>query len=88
MGTRNKCKEVCLMVFEKVKEIITQQLEVDPAKVTMDAKLNEDLKADSVEVVGIIMNLESEFNMEFPYEDLEKIKTVGDAVKYIEEHMK
>jgi acyl carrier protein len=76
------------MVFEKVKEIITQQLEVDPAKVTMDAKLNEDLKADSVEVVGIIMNLESEFNMEFPYEDLEKIKTVGDAVKYIEEHMK
>jgi acyl carrier protein len=72
------------MVFDKVKEIITQQLEVDPAKVTMDAKLNEDLKADSVEVVGIIMNLESEFNMEFPYEDLEKIKTVGDTVKYIE----
>ncbi len=76
------------MVFEKVKEIITQQLEVDPAKVTMEAKLNEDLKADSVEVVGIIMNLETEFNMEFPYEDLEKIKTVGDAVKYIEEHKK
>lgn len=72
------------MVFEKVKEIITQQLEIDPAKVTMEAKLNEDLKADSVEVVGIIMNLEAEFNMEFPYEDLEKIKTVGDAVKYIE----
>jgi acyl carrier protein len=76
------------MVFDKVKEIITQQLEVDPAKVTMDAKLNEDLKADSVEVVGIIMNLEAEFNMEFPYEDLEKIKTVGDAVKYIEGHKK
>jgi acyl carrier protein len=76
------------MVFDKVKEIITQQLEVDPAKVTMDAKLNEDLKADSVEVVGIIMSLEQEFSMEFPYEDLEKIKTVGDAEKYIEGHAK
>jgi len=76
------------MVFDKVKEIITQQLEVDPAKITMDAKLNEDLKADSVEVVGIIMNLEAEFSMEFPYEDLEKIKTVGDAVRYIEAHAK
>ena len=72
------------MIFDKVKEIIAQQLEVEPAKITMEAKLNEDLKADSVEVVGIIMNLEAEFGMEFPYEDLEKIKTVGDAVKYIE----
>lgn len=73
------------MVFEKVKQIIAQQLEVDPSKVTMEAKLNEDLKADSVEVVSIIMNLEAEFGMEFPYEDLEKIKTVGDAVNYIEQ---
>lgn len=76
------------MVFEKVKQIITEQLEIDPAKITMDAKLNEDLKADSVEVVGIIMNLEAEFGMEFPYEDLESIKTVGDAVRYIEEKVK
>jgi acyl carrier protein len=76
------------MVFDKVKEIIVQQLEVEADKVTMEAKLNEDLKADSVEVVGIIMNLEAEFGMEFPYEDLEKIKTVGDAVKYIEEKQK
>ncbi len=76
------------MVFEKVKQIITEQLEIDPAKITMDAKLNEDLKADSVEVVGIIMNLEAEFGMEFPYEDLESIKTVGDAVRYIEGKVK
>ncbi|MDD4797165.1 MAG: acyl carrier protein [Eubacteriales bacterium] len=72
------------MVFEKVRDIIAEQLEMDPATITEGSSLSDDLKADSVEVVGIIMNIESEFGLEFPYEDLENIKTVGDAVKYIQ----
>ena len=74
------------MTFEKVRDIIAEQLEMDPASITEASSLSDDLKADSVEVVGIIMNIEAEFGLEFPYEDLENIKTVGDAVKYIEEH--
>ena len=76
------------MVLEKVREIIAEQLEKDVDEVGVDSKLNEDLKADSVEVVGIIMSLESEFNMEFPYEELEKLKSVGDLVDYIEKNQK
>ncbi|MDD3243336.1 MAG: acyl carrier protein [Eubacteriales bacterium] len=74
------------MIFEKVRDIIAEQLELDAATITEASSLSEDLKADSVEVVGIIMNIESEFGLEFPYEELENIKTVGDAVKYIEAH--
>ena len=73
------------MILDKVIEIIAEQLELDAKDITAKSSLTEDLKADSVDVVGIIMNLEGEFGLEFPYEDLEKIATVGDAVKYIEE---
>ena len=72
------------MVFEKVKNIIAEQLEKDPESITMELNLAEDLHADSIEVVGIVMNMEAEFGIEFPYEELEQLKTVGDAVKYIE----
>ena len=72
------------MVFEKVRSIIAQQLEIPEERIEAASRLNEDLDADSVEVVGIIMNLEAEFGMEFPYENLDAIKTVGDAVAYIE----
>lgn len=73
------------MVFETVRSVIAEQLGIDEDVITMEASLTEDLKADSVDVVGIIMNLEAEFGLEFPYDDLEKIVTVGDAVRYIEE---
>ena len=72
------------MVFEKVRSIIAQQLEIPEERIEATSRLSEDLDADSVEVVGIIMNLEAEFGMEFPYENLDNIKTVGDAVAYIE----
>ncbi len=72
------------MVLDKVKDIIADQLELDVKDITAESSLTEDLKADSVDVVGIIMNLEAEFGLEFPYEDLEKIATVGDAVNYIQ----
>jgi acyl carrier protein len=72
------------MVLDTVKEVIASQLELDVNDITRESSLTEDLKADSVDVVGIIMKLESEFNLEFPYEELETIATVGDAVDYIE----
>lgn len=73
------------MVFENVKSIIAEQLEIEESEIKMESSLVDDLKANSVDVVGIVMTLESEYDLEFPYEDLESIKTVGDAVKYIEE---
>jgi acyl carrier protein len=74
------------MVLDTVKQVIADQLELDINDITAESSLTEDLKADSVDVVGIIMNLEAEFGIEFPYEELENIATVGDAVKYIENH--
>ncbi len=74
------------MILDTVKQIISDQLELDINDITRESSLTEDLKADSVDVVGIIMNLEAEFDLEFPYEELEKISTVGDAVDYIKAH--
>ena len=74
------------MVLETVKKVIADQLELDENDISRESSLTEDLKADSVDVVGIIMKLESEFGLEFPYDELEAIATVGDAVDYIEKN--
>ncbi|MFR1758316.1 MAG: acyl carrier protein [Christensenellaceae bacterium] len=74
------------MIFETVRDAIAQQLEMDPATITMDSKLTEDLKTDSVDVIEIVMNLESEFGLEFAFDDLGELTTVGDVVRYIEAH--
>ena len=74
------------MVFEKVKEILCQQLDVEEDKVTMEANISEDLQADSLDVVDMVMSLEDEFDVEIPDEESENIKTVGDLVHYIENH--
>ena len=71
---------------EKVKEIIVEQLGVEPNAVTTDAKFVDDLGADSLDTVELVMALEEEFSLEIPDEDAEKIASVGDAIKYIEEH--
>lgn len=71
-------------VFERVKEIIVEQLDVDEDKVTMEASFREDLEADSLDVVELVMELEDEFDMEIADDEAEKIETVGDAVKYID----
>ncbi len=76
-------KEVYVMAFEKIRSIIAKQLDIDESKVTEDANLIEDLKADSLDVVELIMDLEQEFNIEVPDEDLSKILTVGDVVSYV-----
>jgi len=73
-------------IFEKVKDIIVDQLGVDESEVTPEASFLDDLGADSLDIVELIMALEEEFDLEIPDEDAEKITTVGDAVEYIREH--
>ena len=74
------------MEFERVKNVIVDQLSVDADEVTLDASFVDDLGADSLDVVELIMGLETEFDIEIPDEDAEKISTVGDAVEYIKSH--
>ncbi|MFT8887884.1 MAG: acyl carrier protein [Ethanoligenens sp.] len=76
------------MVFEKVKETLCEQLDVEEDKVTLEASIIDDLGADSLDVVDLIMSLEEEFEIEIPDEDVEHMKTVGDIVKYVEEKTK
>ncbi|GAB6935810.1 MAG: acyl carrier protein [Bacillota bacterium] len=69
--------------FERVKRIIVDRLGVDESEVTMDASFKDDLGADSLDIVELVMELEDEFDMEISDEDAEKITTVGQAVEYI-----
>ena len=75
------------MIFEKIKAILCDQLDVEEDKVTLDADVLEDLGADSLDVVDLIMTLEEEFEVEIPDDVADSIKTVGDVVRYIEENM-
>ena len=72
------------MVFEKVKNILVEQLDVDESAVTLDSLIADDLGADSLDVVDLLMSLEDEFSVEIPDEEIENIKTVGNLVNYIE----
>lgn len=72
------------MILEKLKEIVSEQLEIDAESITADTRLNEDLNADSLDVVEILMALEDEFGVEIPDEETEKMKTIGDVVDYIQ----
>jgi len=73
-------------VFDKVKEIIVDQLGVEEDEVTMEASFIEDLGADSLDIVELIMALEEEFGLEIPDDEAEKIASVNDAVEYIREN--
>ncbi len=74
------------MIFDKVKEILMDQLDVEEEKVTMEASIVDDLGADSLDLVDMVMSLEEEFDVEIPDDQVENIKTVGDIVKYIEDN--
>lgn len=74
------------MVFEKVRNMIATQLQVDPTSITMESRLVEDLKADSANVMVMILEMETEFGMEVEDEVILQLKTVGDIVDYIEKH--
>jgi acyl carrier protein len=75
-------------VFEKIKEVVVNQLGVDPNQVTMDARFREDLKADSLDLVEMIMAFEEKFGGQIPDEDAQKIAKVSDAVIYIQTRKK
>lgn len=74
------------MIFETVKKMIATQLKVDESAITMDSRLVEDLKADSANVMVMIMDLEDNFGIMVEDDQIMKLKTVGDVVKYIEAH--
>ncbi len=73
-----------MALLDDVKEVVIEQLDCDPAEVKEDSRFVEDLGADSLDVVELVMALEEKFDIEIPDEDAEKIKTVSDAIKYIE----
>lgn len=74
-------------ILERVTKIIVDRLGVEESQVTLEARFKEDLGADSLDVVELVMELEDEFDMEISDEDAEKISTVGDAVDYIKNHL-
>jgi len=76
------------MVFDKVKEIIAEQLDVAEDQITMEAVITDDLGADSLDVVDLVMDLEDAFSIEIPDEAMADIKTIGDIVAYIEKETK
>lgn len=75
-------------IEEKVKQLIVEQLGVDEAEVTPAASFIDDLGADSLDIVELVMTFEESFEIEIPDEDAEKIRTVKDAVDYIQAHVK
>ena len=74
------------MIFDKIKDIIIEQLQVEESDVNMDTNLMKDLSADSLDAVEIIMAIEDEYVIEIPDEEAEKMQTVGDLVRYVEEN--
>ena len=74
------------MILERLKEIVSEQLEIDAESITADTRLNEDLNADSLDVVEMLMALEDEFGVDIPDEEIEKMKTIGDVVNFIQKN--
>ena len=72
--------------FERIRDVVVDQLGVEESAVTMEASFVDDLGADSLDIIELIMGLETEFDIEIPDEEAEKIATVGDAVNYIKEN--
>ncbi len=75
------------MVFEKMKQILADQLDADIDSITMETDIQDDLGADSLDVVEMLMSIEDEFEIEIPDEKIESLKTVGQVVEYIQDNM-
>ena len=73
-------------VFERLQKILAEQFEIDEDDITLNSDIVDDLGADSLDLVDVVMSIEDEFEIEVPDEAIEEIKTVDDAVKYIEDH--
>ena len=72
------------MVFEKIKQMLADQLDANVDDMAMETRIGEDLGADSLDVVELLMAIEEEFSVEIPDEDIESLKTIGDVVEYIQ----
>lgn len=75
------------MIFDTVRDILSEQLDIDKDLITAESSIVDDLGADSLDIVDLVMSLEDEFDTEIPDEAIEGIKTVGDIVHYIEENL-
>ena len=75
------------MIFEKIKNILAEQLDADEEEMTMETNIQKDLGADSLDVVELLMSIEDEFEVEIPDEEIENIKTIGDLTEYIQNNM-
>lgn len=76
------------MTFEKITEILAEQLDADKGTMTAETKIADDLGADSLDLVDLLMSIEDEFGIEIPDEDVENIQTIGDIVDYIDKKVK
>ncbi len=74
-------------IFEKVSQILAEELGLDPESIEMDANFIEDLNADSLDMVDLVVEMEHEFDLSIPDDEAEQIKTVGDAVNYIADNL-
>lgn len=75
-----------MMLFDKIKAVIADKLSIDEDEIKMESSFVDDLGADSLDIVELVMALEDEFDLEIPDEEAEKISTVADVVEYIKEH--
>ena len=75
------------MVFERIRQILMDQLDLDEGKITMESDIVDDLEADSLDVVDLVMTIEDEYGLEVPDDQIENFRTVGDVVKYIEDNI-
>lgn len=75
------------MVFEKIKNILAEQLDADAEEMTMETNIAKDLGADSLDVVELLMSIEDEFEVEIPDEEIENIKTIGELTEYIQNNI-
>ena len=73
-------------MFEEMKELIAEGLNIDESRITKEASFKDDLGAESLDLFELVMSLEDKYDVEIPSEELEKLLTVGDVIKYIEEH--
>ena len=75
-----------MKIFEEMKDLIAEGLNIDESKITEESSFKDDLGADSLDLFELVMSLEDKYDVEIPSEELEKLLTVGDVIKYIEEH--
>ena len=83
---KHKKENAIMDTFEKIRALLAEQLDIDPAKITMDSDIMSDFEADSLDIVDMVMTLEDEFGIEVPDDAIENLRTVGDVVNFVDSH--